>query len=127
MSYQVLFEYCFGYEFKLKHHVNCYEKNCGSQVHLISCLFPSLSFFPFLSRTASPECFDFDSFALSNIVYIMCIYIIIFHFCMLTAYNFSFSDQKAGSLCPKYKLVGTNIPMPSRQVPCKSTCAWFIT
>lgn len=43
------------------------------------------------------------------------------------AYNFSFLDQTAGSLFSKYKLIGTNIPMPSRQIQCKSTCSSFIT
>lgn len=87
-------------------------------------LFTSLAFFSFLSRTACPKCFDFDSFALSNVLYIMyiCHYISLLH--ANSEYIFSFLDlQKAGSLCSKYKLVGTNILMPSRQVQYKSTCA----
>lgn len=58
-------------------------------------------------------------------------YIFIYHYISLlhanSAYNFSFLDQKAGSLSSKYKLVGTNIPMVNRQVQCKSTCSLFIT
>lgn len=62
---------------------------------------------------------------------IQCIYVYIYNFISLMhanfAYNFSFLDQEAGSLFSKYKLIGTNIPMPSRQIQCKSTCSSFIT
>lgn len=54
---------------------------------------------------------------------IQCIYVYIYNFISLLhvnfAYNFSFLDQKAGSLCSKYKLLGTNIPCPTDRYSAK--------